>query len=219
MDMDGETQRKELLTELVMLRRRVAELEDQAKGRQATEQEFLIYKHIFEKAGWGIAMGSAGEGTLDMMNPVFAEMHGYSEAELTGKPVATVYAPECRRNLPDYIKTAHEKGHHVFESRHVRKDGSVFPVLIDVASVKDETGQVIRRIVSVQDITERKQVEEEREQLIQELTEALNEIKALKMMIPICGWDKKFLMDAVREHYDHVSRRGKCPHCLRALKK
>jgi PAS domain S-box-containing protein len=210
--MEGAEERKELLRELVMLRRQVAHLEDQLKGRAAEEQELLTYKFIFEKAGWGIAVGSAEKETLEMMNPAFAEMHGYSEDELTGKPVATVYAPQCRGDLPDHIRTAHEKEHSVFESVHVRKDGSVFPVLVDVASVKDDEGAVLRRIVSVQDITERKQAEEERERLIREL-------KALKVMIPVCAWDKKLLMDAVREHYDHVARKGRCPHCLRAPKK
>jgi PAS domain S-box-containing protein len=210
--MDGEERQKELLRELVMLRRRVAHLEDQAKGRAVEEQELHLYRFIFEKAGWGIAVGSVEDETLDMVNPAFAGMHGYSEDELAGRPVATVYAPDCRGDLPAYIRTAHEKGHHVFESMHVRKDGSVFPVLIDVASVRDEDGTVVRRIVSVQDITERKQAEEERERLIREL-------KALKLLIPVCAWDKKLLMDAVREHYDHVARSGKCPHCLRALRK
>ena len=43
---------------------------------------------------------------------------------------------------------------------HLRKDGSEFPVLIDITSVAADKGEVLYRIINVQDITARKQAEE-----------------------------------------------------------
>ncbi len=55
---------------------------------------------------------------------------------------------------------AHDKGYYSFESVHIRKDGSRFPVTIELMAVKDENGSVMYRIANVWDITEKKAAEE-----------------------------------------------------------
>ncbi|MEW6107846.1 MAG: PAS domain-containing protein [Nitrospirota bacterium] len=82
-----------------------------------------------------------------------------------------------------------------------------------------KTGKIEGVIEYVRDITERKRAEEEREKLIGDLQEALIEIKALKVMIPVCAWDKKGRGEAIKEHYNNVSRDGKCLECLKILRK
>jgi PAS domain-containing protein len=52
-----------------------------------------------------------------------------------------------------------------------------------------------RVIVFIEDITERKKAEEERELLIKELKEAINEIKTLRGILPICSFCKKIRND------------------------
>jgi PAS domain S-box-containing protein len=91
---------------------------------------------------------------------MFAEMHGYTVEELIGKPVLDVYAPEARDELAKHIKIVNEKGHHTFESIHNRKDGTTFPVQMDMTAVYDENGKFMYRVVNCQDITGRKHVEE-----------------------------------------------------------
>ena len=39
------------------------------------------------------------------------------------------------------MKEADEYGHHSFELDHVKKDGSVFPCLVDMTAVKDQNGK------------------------------------------------------------------------------
>ena len=53
---------------------------------------------------------------------------------------------------------AREKSHYIFESKNIRKDGTVFPVQINVTVVKDKKGKVQFRAIHVQDITERKRM-------------------------------------------------------------
>ncbi|HEY9657840.1 MAG TPA: ATP-binding protein, partial [Allocoleopsis sp.] len=43
---------------------------------------------------------------------------------------------------------------------HCRKDGTVFPILLDITVVKDEQGNLLYRIVTAFDITERKRAEQ-----------------------------------------------------------
>ncbi|MGZ5858561.1 MAG: PAS domain S-box protein, partial [Burkholderiaceae bacterium] len=128
--------------------------------RKAHIQDLQRWRDIFEHAEWGVVIGgSSDDGTLGLMNPAFARMHGYAVEELTGQRIAEVFAPEYRESFAEQIVLAHQKGHHAFESWHVRKDGSVFPVFIDMTTGFGPDGRILHRIINVQDITERKRAE------------------------------------------------------------
>ncbi|HEY0083508.1 MAG TPA: PAS domain S-box protein, partial [Pyrinomonadaceae bacterium] len=118
------------------------------------------WEQIFRHAGWGVALADPATGTLEAVNPAFARLHGYSVEEMLGKPLANTFAPEERPHLAEHVRLVHEKGHHVFESIHIRKDGTRFPVLADETAFKDERGEVLYRAANVQDITGRKRAEE-----------------------------------------------------------
>ncbi len=125
------------------------------------EQAVQRWAHVFEHAEWGIVIGSVDMTTLETMNPAFARMHGFVVEELIGKPILSVFAPGTHEEFLIEVRKAHQTGHHAFESIHVRKDGSTFPVNIDITAVKDDSGKVLYRAVIVQDITERKRAEDE----------------------------------------------------------
>ena len=99
------------------------------------------------------------------MNPAFAEMHGYTVEELKGKPVEVVFAEEERPKIPGFIKEAYQKGSTSFESVHVKKDGSTFPIFANVTTTKDDKGNLLHRIVNIYDITELKEAREQRKEL------------------------------------------------------
>ncbi|MEI7812837.1 MAG: PAS domain S-box protein [Ignavibacteria bacterium] len=128
--------------------------------RTVAEEQLKQWQHIFENAKWGIVVGDAKADFLGIMNPAFAEMHGWTVQELIGKPIFSVFAPESRNEIRTNIEKAHQRGHYFWESRHIRRDGTIFPVLIDITTVKDEKGNILYRVVNVQDITEHKQAEE-----------------------------------------------------------
>jgi len=90
--------------------------------------------------------------------------------------------------------------------------------------LKDSEGKVIAGIEVVRDVTERKRLEAEREKLIADLREALEKIKTLKGLIPVCAWCKKVRDDKgyweelehyIREHTDADFTHGICPDCLK----
>jgi PAS domain S-box-containing protein len=127
---------------------------------ESKQQELLKWAQAFEHAEWGVVIGSADATTLEIMNPAFARMYGYSVEELRGRPIASLYAAEDRPKLSTWIREAHEKGHINFEARHLRKDGTSFQASVDITAVKDSDHKVLYRVVNVQDITQRKQAEE-----------------------------------------------------------
>jgi PAS domain S-box-containing protein len=127
--------------------------------RKRALESLRRWGQIFENADFGIAIVSSDGEILELMNPRFVEMHGYSRREYTGKTIRDMFGDEERADLLKHMAHAREKGHHTFESKHIRKDGGVFPVLVDVTAVKNTDDQVLYHILSVQDISERKRME------------------------------------------------------------
>ncbi|MCP3140482.1 ATP-binding protein [Pyxidicoccus sp. QH1ED-7-1] len=100
---------------------------------------------------------------IKAVNPAFARMHGYdSPEELVGRHVRELLTPEGFVILYAElkVKVSADEGHHTFETVHLRKDGSCFPVLVDGVTLKDERGKVIYRAASFQDLTARKEAED-----------------------------------------------------------
>ncbi len=119
----------------------------------------LRLEHVFQNAGWGMAIVEGESQVLATVNPALATMHGYTVEEMTGMNQFDVFAPESRGDAQAVARTVREKSHHVYESVHQRKDGSRFPCLTNATAFKDETGQVLFRWATFEDISERKRVE------------------------------------------------------------
>ena len=123
-------------------------------------REVQRWARIFEHAGWGVAIVSADGGTIETVNPAFASMHGWTVDELRGKPMSDL-AAAGRPEFPRMNPLFDERGHQIWETERLRRNGLVFPALIDATAVKDADGRVIYYAVNVQDLTERRRAEEQ----------------------------------------------------------
>jgi hypothetical protein len=110
-----------------------------------------------------------------------------------------------------------------FEHRFVSANGKVRHMLNRTRILKDADGHIIQLSGANQDITERKEAEEEKEILIVELKESLAKIKTLHGLLPICAWCKKIRDDAgywqqlesyIGKHSDAEFSHGICPECM-----
>jgi len=113
---------------------------------------------------------------------------------------------------------------HKLEYRMFTKDGSCKWILDHAKIVqRDAQGNPTRMSGTHTDITERKQMEAERDKLIKSLQQASNEIIILKGIIPICSychsirndkgaWDK--IERYLSKHSDAEFSHGVCPKCL-----
>jgi PAS domain S-box-containing protein len=124
-------------------------------------RELQRWARIFEHAGWGVAIVSADGGTIESSNPAFALMHDWTVEELRGKPMADLAAPERREEFLRKDAALGERGHRIWETERLRRNGMTFPALIDATAVKDAEGRVICYAVNVQDLTERRRAEEQ----------------------------------------------------------
>jgi diguanylate cyclase (GGDEF)-like protein/PAS domain S-box-containing protein len=123
--------------------------------RKKMEASLCQYRDIFNLAEVGLVISTDDGAAMQAMNPAFARMHGYEVKELVGRPTWEVYAPEVRDQIPDLICRTNERGHYVYESLHLHRDGTVFPVSVDATAVRGPQGDLLYHIVNVTDITER----------------------------------------------------------------
>jgi PAS domain S-box-containing protein len=119
------------------------------------EKETRLWADAFRFCSHGIAIGLPLTNAILTCNEAFARMHGKTIAEIEGAPIVSMYMPEERERVVGLIREADRKGSASFEARIVRKDGTVYPVQMDVVSISDEEGHLVYRIATMQDITER----------------------------------------------------------------
>jgi PAS domain S-box-containing protein len=142
--------------------------------RKRADEAVRRWEQVFEQASWGVVIADPVDNTLQAVNQAYADMHGYTVEELAGMPIALTIAPDALSQWPDRVRVTNERGHNVYESLHVRKDGTPFYVLMDITAVKDKNGKILYRAATLQDITERKQAEEAVRKSEERFTRAFN---------------------------------------------
>ncbi|HEX4946826.1 MAG TPA: PAS domain S-box protein [Blastocatellia bacterium] len=128
--------------------------------RKRAEEARQKLEYIFNHAGWAVAVVNPVTNRLEMINPAFAAMHGYTVEELLGKPFADTFAPAARAELPQHIAATNELGDYEYEAIHLRKDGTEFPVHTHVTTFRDPAGRVLYRAATFLDLTESKRAEQ-----------------------------------------------------------
>ncbi|WP_424358372.1 PAS domain S-box protein [Methanocella sp. MCL-LM] len=139
------------------------------RERRKVERTLRKWADIFHLARIPITISAHDDLKLDMVNPAFFQLYGYDAGDLNSMRFEEVFDPGYRGDLARHLVLADAEGHHVFESRHVRKDGSSFPAIVDISAVKDALGDLLYRVINVQDITEQKKAEEALREAYEEL--------------------------------------------------
>lgn len=206
----------------IELVRDISERKRVEEALQASEER---YRALFENARDAILILHAeGEekGRIVAANPAAATMHGYTIDELLGLTIADLDGLADASMVPRRIDRVLKKGWIKAELEHRRKDGGLFPVEISAGLMTSGGRKYI--FAFDRDITDRKNYEQEREALIAELKEALEKIRTLKGLLPMCAWCNKIRDDQgywkkveeyIQEHSEAVFTHGICPECLR----
>jgi PAS domain S-box-containing protein len=140
-------------------------------GRQGALQE--CHDTLFN-APIGV-FTSTSDGRFLSVNPAYAKMYGYNSPEELVASVSDIssqiYArPDDRTSYFQLFDNTEAVVN--YESRHKRKDGSIFWTSESVHLVRDDDGRVKHLQGFTQDITQRKQAEEERQKLQSQLIQA-----------------------------------------------
>lgn len=136
--------------------------------------------------------------------------------------------PEDRHIIIEQTKLALESDDNPYkvEYRIILPDQSERILHEEALIERDEEGKPTKITGIIRDITERRQAEIERELLITQLQEALDNIKTLKGLLPICSHCKKIRDDKgywnsiesyLHEHADAEFTHGICQDCADEL--
>lgn len=98
------------------------------------------------------------EGRLLEANPAYACLSGYSEAELVGMYITDLEALESPDDTAQHVRKIMLYGTDTFETRHRRKDGSVWDVEVNASFIDEDGGYFVGFF---KDITERKRARQE----------------------------------------------------------
>ena len=119
------------------------------------------FRLAFEHAPIGIALVSL-EGKFTRVNRALCELLGYSADELVAKTFQEITHPEDLDLDLDNVRQvlAGELRDYEMEKRYIHRDGHIVWVLLSVALVRDSDSVPLYFISQIQDISERKQLEE-----------------------------------------------------------
>lgn len=159
-------------------------------------------------------------GHFRCLSPSWEHALGFTHEALMSRPFIEFVHPDDRdRTLNQNRRVRGGEMALVFENRYVCKDGS-FRWLRWNAAPDTEQGLIY---AVARDVTESRRMELKRELLVHELQTALDEVKALRGILPICSYCRKIRDD---ENYWHtvetyVARytttrfsHGICPCCM-----
>ena len=145
--------------------------------RRRVEEGSRRWAEYFDRTAQGLAIVTPDGSSRIAVNPAYARMHGYTVEELTGPNFVRLTHPDRYAELQIQIRRAMDLGHYTFETVHVRKDGSTFPVILDVTVIRDDQSQVEYRIMHTLDITDRERAQADLEATAAELRRSNDELE------------------------------------------
>ncbi|MBC8177929.1 MAG: PAS domain S-box protein [Desulfobacteraceae bacterium] len=193
--------------------------------KEITNDAFSILIDAINSTVGGVIITDL-EGFIRFVNPSFCKMFDYSSADIIGKNATELFATKEVRKFTDVITIIDISRNDTEEFVVEMKDGKNFVVEVSASNVTSASGELVGRIASFVDITKRKQIEADREELIKKLQDALDKIRVLRGILPICASCKKIRDDSgywcqiesyIKEHSEAVFSHGICPDCAKKL--
>ncbi len=192
-------------------------------------REGELFRSVFTEGNLGIAMIGM-DLRLEHVNPTLAQMLGATPDELVGTNIADITHPDDINSTVDLAKALlkEEIPAYRVEKRYFRKDGSIIWAHLTATAIRDRHGKPLFGLAMIEDISQRWLLNQEREQLIVQLKEALANVKTLSGLLPMCAWCKRIRDDeGTWSEVEHYVRRqtaadfthGICPECQEQVRR
>jgi len=189
----------------------------------ARPSDETLYQLLFHHGFDGLMLTVPSGAILDA-NPAACRIMGRTREEILQEGRDGLIDSTDAR-LQDLIAERERTGKAHGELRVRRKDGSVLPV--ELSSVVFHTPEGEKRTcIIIRDVSERKAAEAERDRLIAELQQALERVRSLSGLLPMCAACRKIRDDAgkwhdlesyIRIHTETQFSHGICLECRQKL--
>ncbi|MDD9300929.1 MAG: PAS domain S-box protein [Desulfobacter sp.] len=178
----------------------VLDITQRKQAEQAVIESEKKYRTLFDSSVDSISIIDVDTGNFIDCNDAAVKLHNTKVREnfigLTPEQLSPEFQPNgksSRQLGAEYIRTAVEKGVKIFEWTHCKRDGTLFTAFVSLSALLLPQKNLVLAISK--DMTELKQAEQERERLIKDLQTALEDIKTLSGLLPICSKCKKIRDD------------------------
>lgn len=112
-----------------------------------------LSSEVFESTGQGILVTNA-EGTIEIINPAFTELTGYSEEDVIGRnPKILSSGKQSEEFYTTMWSQIGQDGEWQGKLWNKRKNGEKYLELLTIHTIKDNTGEVVRYVGTFTDIT------------------------------------------------------------------
>jgi two-component system cell cycle sensor histidine kinase/response regulator CckA len=125
--------------------------------RKRAEEELILFRALVDQTSDAIEVIDPQTGQYLDVNETACLTHGYTRQEYLSLKVADIDPIVAKSPWSQIVSKREESGSRIFEGQHRRKDGSTFPVEVNLNYVHLERDYLL---AVVRDITERKRAEE-----------------------------------------------------------
>jgi PAS domain S-box-containing protein len=172
--------------------------------RKQAQEALTLFRSLIDHANDIIEVVDPETGRFLDANERACLAHGYTREEYLALTVPQVNAVVTTRTWKKTVEELRRSGSLIRESKHRRKDGSIFPVEININYIRLDRDYILS---VVRDITERKRLEEENEQLTAQFYQAqkMESIGRLaggiahdfnNLLVPLIGYVELNLMNS-----------------------
>jgi PAS domain S-box-containing protein len=154
---DGVKTKGRFANELEGLRQLKTRMEISETDRKKLEEELSIVYDALSSSVSGVIITNL-EGQIQYVNPAFLRIFGYREkTEILGKNAVDLFPTEDVKKFADVKAIIDETRGETEEFIAQHKDDTKFPVEVSSSNVTDNIGNIVGRMASFIDLTERKQ--------------------------------------------------------------
>jgi PAS domain S-box-containing protein len=161
------------------------EITDRKQAETALRESEERFRRVFEDAAVGMAVVDLS-GQLLQVNHTLADMLGYPQADLLGRQILDLaYQPDPAEDARQVQQLLQGKQPFLrIEQRYRHRDGHLVWGILNMSLVRGEQGQPLYFVIQVQDISDRKRIEDERRQAEQALKVSQEHNQAILNAIP-----------------------------------
>src|ERR1700677_677822 len=141
--------------------------------RNRTEEALRLFRELIDRSSDGIELIDPETGRILDTNRTTCERLGYSHEEMLSLSVLDISTRLTMDSWHAMVENIRKTGFLIAESEHRRKDGSTFPVEINVRFIELNRNYML---AAVRDITERKQAEQTLQRLRDQSSSILNSV-------------------------------------------
>lgn len=179
---------------------------------ESLKRDYIIYSHDMD-------------GNFTYLSPSIVNVLGYSQDEFKVHYTEYMTDSPMNRDVVGHTNAAlRGESQEPYEAEFWHKNGHRVHLRTTEVPVLDENGMVLGIEGIVQDITELKRAEAERESVIKKLEKALSEIRTLRGILPLCSFCKKIRDDKgyweqvdvyIHKYSEADISHGVCPECMK----